>query len=91
MFLNNQGMPTATIDGASVYFRDKGKGLPVVLLHGFPLDGRAWMGVAKELAQTFRVVVPDLRGFGRSRDGTSFSLESLGERISLLSALLISL
>jgi pimeloyl-ACP methyl ester carboxylesterase len=42
-----------------------GDGIPVVLLHGFPDDVRAWDGVAGELVEHgFRTVVPYLRGFG---------------------------
>ena len=43
-----------------------GDGIPVVLLHGFPDDVRAWDGVAGELVEHgFRTVVPYLRGFER--------------------------
>ena len=45
-----------------------GDGVPVVLLHGFPDDVRAWDGVVAELvAHGFRTVVPYLRGFGPTR------------------------
>ncbi|MGC8722836.1 MAG: alpha/beta fold hydrolase [Acidobacteriota bacterium] len=43
-----------------------GKGVPLVLVHGFPLDGRMWERQAGALAAKVRVLVPDLRGFGRS-------------------------
>lgn len=39
---------------------------PVVLLHGVPETGAAWAAVAADLAVDHRVVVPDLRGAGRS-------------------------
>jgi pimeloyl-ACP methyl ester carboxylesterase len=43
-------------------------GTPVVLLHGFPDDARAWDGVAPPLAAAgLRVVVPYLRGYGPTR------------------------
>ncbi len=43
-------------------------GRPVVLLHGFPDDVRAWDGVAPPLASAgYRVIVPYLRGFGGTR------------------------
>ena len=43
-------------------------GQPVVLLHGFPDDVRAWDGVAPVLAaEGFRVAVPYLRGYGPTR------------------------
>jgi len=45
---------------------DRGQGEPVVLLHAFPLDHALWTGQIEPLARTHRVLVPDLRGFGRS-------------------------
>jgi pimeloyl-ACP methyl ester carboxylesterase len=45
-----------------------GAGTPVVLLHGFPLDGRMWAPQVEALAGTYQVIVPDLRGFGAARD-----------------------
>lgn len=43
-------------------------GFPVILLHGFPYDVRAWDGVAPALAEEgFRVLVPYLRGYGATR------------------------
>ncbi|MEV0472178.1 alpha/beta fold hydrolase, partial [Streptomyces prunicolor] len=39
---------------------------PLVLVHGWGGDGREWSRHAEELAGPFRVIVPDLRGHGRS-------------------------
>jgi 3-oxoadipate enol-lactonase len=47
-------------------FVEEGQGDPIVLLHAFPLDGAMWDAERKELARSHRVIVPDLRGFGRS-------------------------
>ena len=49
-------------------FDDKGSGEPLILLHAFPLDGRMWLAQRDELAGSARIIVPDLRGFGRSVD-----------------------
>jgi len=44
-----------------------GQGRPVVLLHGFPDSGRLWRHQVTALAEAgFRVIVPDLRGYGLS-------------------------
>ncbi len=43
-----------------------GQGSPVVLLHGFPQTGLMWSAVAGELSAQHTVIVPDLRGYGRS-------------------------
>jgi pimeloyl-ACP methyl ester carboxylesterase len=39
---------------------------PIILLHGFPESHRTWAKVAPLLADRFRLVMPDLRGFGQS-------------------------
>jgi 3-oxoadipate enol-lactonase len=62
-------MPTATVNGISVAYRDEGAGPPVVLLHAFPLSGAMWQPQIESLAGRFRVVAPDLRGFGASDHG----------------------
>jgi pimeloyl-ACP methyl ester carboxylesterase len=50
-----------------IYYEDHGTGRPVVLIHGFPLDGRAWERQERALlAAGRRVITYDRRGFGRS-------------------------
>ena len=54
-------------DGTRLYYKDWGKGRPVVLLHGWPLTGDTFDDAAIALAeQGFRSIIPDRRGFGRS-------------------------
>ncbi len=43
-----------------------GEGPPLILLHGYPQNHMCWARVAPALAQSFRVIVPDLRGYGDS-------------------------
>src|SRR5215470_10294603 len=45
---------------------DVGAGVPLVMLHAFPVDSRMWDGVRDRLAERVRVITPDQRGFGRS-------------------------
>jgi pimeloyl-ACP methyl ester carboxylesterase len=45
-------------------FSDQGAGAPVVLLHGFGLDGRSWTPQIAAFAASHRVIVVDLPGFG---------------------------
>jgi non-heme chloroperoxidase len=55
---------TAPID---IYYEDHGTGRPVVLIHGFPLSGRAWERQERALlAAGYRVITYDRRGFGKS-------------------------
>jgi len=56
-----------TADGVSLAVHVEGEGTPVVLLHGFPDSSYLWRKQAPALADAgFRVVAPDLRGFGES-------------------------
>ncbi|MDX9708610.1 MAG: alpha/beta hydrolase [Trichloromonas sp.] len=58
----------ATIHGISVAYDDIGAGPAIVLVHGFPLDRRMWQPQTAELVRAgYRVIVPDLRGFGESQ------------------------
>jgi pimeloyl-ACP methyl ester carboxylesterase len=60
-------------------YTDRGRGEPVVFLHGFPLDRRMWAAQAAELSDHYRVIAPDLRGFGQSRRSDPFTIESLAD------------
>src|SRR5260221_9756169 len=54
-------------DGVGIDYEVVGQGHPVVLLHGWPASGRLWRHQVPALAAAgFQVVVPDLRGYGRS-------------------------
>lgn len=45
---------------------EQGAGAPLLLVHGFPLDHRMWQAQLDDLSDSFRVIAPDLRGFGGS-------------------------
>ena len=52
---------------AAIEYEVTGQGRPVILLHGFPDSGRLWRNQVPALADAgFHVIVPDLRGYGRS-------------------------
>ena len=54
-------------DGCMLYYKDWGKGDPVVLLHGWPLSSDTWDSAAMKLVEAgHRCIMPDRRGFGRS-------------------------
>ncbi|ARF56514.1 alpha/beta fold hydrolase [Streptomyces gilvosporeus] len=65
-------MPYINVDGedgpaVELHYEDQGAGVPVVLLHGYLLDGRSWARqTAALLAAGFRVISYDRRGFGKS-------------------------
>src|SRR5690606_14302435 len=50
-----------------LYYEDHGSGQPVVLIHGYPLNGHSWERQTRELlARGHRVITYDRRGFGQS-------------------------
>jgi pimeloyl-ACP methyl ester carboxylesterase len=54
-------------NGISLYVEERGDGVPVLLLHGWPDTARLWRHQVPVLAASgYRVITPDLRGFGRS-------------------------
>ena len=60
-------MSRVDVDGVGIEYEVTGEGRPVVLLHGFPDSGRLWRHQVPALADAgFQVIVPDLRGYGRS-------------------------
>lgn len=54
------------LGGVTIGCEVRGDGLALVLLHGFPLDRGMWDAQITALAQDFKVIAPDLRGFGKS-------------------------
>src|SRR5512146_3018553 len=49
----------------NIGYEESGQGFPIILLHGFPDDARAWADVAPPLAKAgYRVLAPYLRGYG---------------------------
>jgi len=60
-------MAAVDVGAVHIEYEVTGQGRPVVLLHGFPDSGRLWRHQAPALAEAgFQVIVPDLRGYGRS-------------------------
>jgi pimeloyl-ACP methyl ester carboxylesterase len=73
-----------------IEYQVTGTGRPVILLHGFPDSGRLWRNQVPALADAgFQVIVPDLRGYGRSDKpaaADAYSLLSLaGDVMAVLS------
>ncbi len=73
-------------DGTALYYYDWGTGVPVVLIHGWPLTSASWEYQAGALAEGgFRVVAYDRRGFGRSDwPFTGYDYDTLASDLSTL-------
>jgi pimeloyl-ACP methyl ester carboxylesterase len=59
-------MKKVQVHGASLATLDQGSGPPILLVHAFPLDHSMWDAQIAALASRYRVIAPDLRGFGQS-------------------------
>jgi pimeloyl-ACP methyl ester carboxylesterase len=73
-----------------IYYEDCGTGKPVVLIHGWPLNGASWeRQTAALLAAGFRVITYDRRGFGRSsQPSTGYDYDTLaGDTYKLIETL----
>ncbi len=54
------------LETVTLEVEDHGEGVPVILLHGFPLSSEIWNPIRPALEQAARLITPDLRGFGGS-------------------------
>ena len=61
-------MRSARASSALLYFTEHGSGPPLLLVHGLMVSGEMFEPVIEPLATRHRVIVPDLRGHGRSRE-----------------------
>src|ERR1700722_19305167 len=57
---------TTHANGIRQHYVEAGEGAPVVLLHGFPFTNYTWRYQIPELAKRYRVIAPDLRGYGET-------------------------
>ena len=86
-----------TSSGVSIHYEATGSGPPLVFIHGWAMSGRVW-GLQKGLADSCRLVMPDLRGHGLSAvpdSGYSFNefahdLEELFSCLDLDKAIIIA-
>ena len=77
------------VDGLRVHVAEAGDGPPVLLLHGWPQHWYMWRGVIERLAPQFRLIAPDLRGFGWTEaPGEGYDPETFAaDQIALLDVL----
>ena len=82
------------VGDVSLQVRTGGSGPPLLLLHGYPQSHRMWSQVADELADTWTVVAPDLRGYGDSTappdapDSASYGKRAMaGDALALMAHL----
>ena len=75
----------AQINGITLAYGDRGSGLPIVFLHGFPLNRTMWTHQQEALSLQFRVITIDLRGHGESDAPLCrYTLEQSADDVSAL-------
>ena len=69
-----------------LYYEDHGNGQPVVLIHGYPLNGHSWERQTRELlANGYRVITYDRRGFGQSsKVGSGYDYDTFAADLNTL-------
>src|SRR3954469_20983269 len=76
MRLRRVGMPSISVGTENsapieIHYEDHGSGQPVVLIHGYPLNGASWEKQERALLHSgYRVITYDRRGFGKSSQPT---------------------
>lgn len=73
------------IRGISLAYEDTGTGIPIIFIHGYPLNRKMWQPQIEGLADIARVIAPDLRGHGESQATQgAYSMELLADDCAAL-------
>ena len=77
------------VNGATLYYEDRGAGAPLVLIHGGLTSSAMWEHLLPSLIDGFRVITPDSRGHGRSTNPSGeLSYAQLADDVAALIAAL---
>jgi pimeloyl-ACP methyl ester carboxylesterase len=76
-------------DGSRLYYVQAGQGIPLLMVHGYPLDHTLWQPQIGVLSDIAHVIAPDLRGFGQSKtlEGIYTMAAHADDLVALLDAL----
>jgi pimeloyl-ACP methyl ester carboxylesterase len=67
-----------------VNYLDQGKGPAVLLIHAFPLNHTMWEPQLPVLSTRFRVIAPDIRGFGESQPASAWTMDDMADDLNEL-------
>jgi pimeloyl-ACP methyl ester carboxylesterase len=81
-------MPNIDISGGQIEYLEQGRGEPVVLLHSSASSSAQWRGLAERLSERYRVIAPDLHGYGGTSTWAGRGAFRLEHEAKLVSALL---
>ena len=80
-------MPELDIAGRPVWYRDTGAGESVVALHSSASSGKQWQDLGTLLAGDFRVLAPDLYGYGKAADWSGPAPLQLADDVAIVAAM----
>lgn len=84
-----QGFVTVS-NGGKLYYEQRGKGVPIIFLHGHSLDTRMWNPQWKAFSKNYRVIRFDFRGYGKSSEQTeTYQFTHVDDLITLMDSLYI--
>ena len=72
------------LDSGRLSALDQGKGPAILLLHAFPLHHQMWEPQISVLSNQFRIIAPDLRGFGGSHPASPWTMEEIADDLNAL-------
>jgi 3-oxoadipate enol-lactonase len=68
------------LPGFTMYYETYGNKTPLLIIHAFPLHGQMWAPQIGELAKDANLIIPDMRGFGKSEHPESiYHMETLAD------------
>jgi pimeloyl-ACP methyl ester carboxylesterase len=74
-------VPYADLPGVRLHYQEAGSGAPLVLLHGIGASGEDWGFQVPSFARRYRVITPDLRGFGLSEKSGNYGVATFARDI----------
>lgn len=74
-------MPHKTVSDVRIAYDDRGEGLPIVFIHGFPLSRQMWRHQLEALSERWRTIALDLPGFRESSKPKEYSIKSLAKYV----------
>lgn len=83
-------MPTLRVGNNKIGYEDYGSGPVIVLIHGSPGNSKAWLRVGERLADRYRIIVPDLPGYGATTPQDPSAAPDTTHAVELIEALVSS-
>lgn len=75
-------MPYGSNKGVKIYYEVNGQGFPLVMIHANPFDHNLWTHQIRYFSKHFKIIAPDLRGYGLSdKPATEFSLKDMADDV----------